>query len=308
MPEVSVIVPNYNHEKFLKQRLDSIFNQTFQDFEVIILDDCSTDNSREIIEQFRNHPKVSKIEYNTKNEKSPFKQWKKGIEFSKGKLIWIAESDDWSELNFLEKAVPCFDDENVSIVVSSVRLVFESMNNYQQDISFDDKKENGIDFIRTKMLGKCGIQNVGMVVFRKDIYSNFKDGEWLKFKQAGDWRLYIDLISNSKIVSINELLSYCRIHKTNFTSLNRKNGMDFLEGLEVYDYARTLCDKKYNKILVYNQWLQSYFYFSGFFEKGIRKKVFIKMIKTDMLLFFYFIVNFYTYKIARKFRKLFNNI
>ncbi len=53
MLTVSVIVPNYNHAPYLKQRLDSIFNQTFQDFEVIILDDCSTDQSRDIIEQIQ---------------------------------------------------------------------------------------------------------------------------------------------------------------------------------------------------------------------------------------------------------------
>ena len=52
MPQVSVIVPNYNHAPYLRQRLDSIFNQNFQDFEVIILDDCSTDNSKEIIEEY----------------------------------------------------------------------------------------------------------------------------------------------------------------------------------------------------------------------------------------------------------------
>jgi len=48
---VSVIIPNYNHSKFLKERIDSVLNQTFQNFEVIILDDCSKDNSKEIIEQ-----------------------------------------------------------------------------------------------------------------------------------------------------------------------------------------------------------------------------------------------------------------
>ena len=49
---VSIIVPNFNYAKYLPQRLDSIFGQTYQDFEVILLDDCSTDNSREIIEQY----------------------------------------------------------------------------------------------------------------------------------------------------------------------------------------------------------------------------------------------------------------
>ncbi len=71
MPRVSVIVPNYNHGKYLPLRLESIFNQTFQDFEVILLDDCSSDNSREILELYRNHPKVSTIIYNKRIRGSP---------------------------------------------------------------------------------------------------------------------------------------------------------------------------------------------------------------------------------------------
>ena len=84
MPQVSVIVPNYNHALFLRQRLDSIFNQNFQDFEVIILDDCSTDNSKEIIEEYRNRPQVSHIVYNDTNSGSPFKQWAKGCDVARG--------------------------------------------------------------------------------------------------------------------------------------------------------------------------------------------------------------------------------
>jgi glycosyltransferase involved in cell wall biosynthesis len=60
IPKLSIIIPNYNHADFLKQRLESIFNQTFQNFQVILLDDASTDNSKEILEQYANHPKVSK--------------------------------------------------------------------------------------------------------------------------------------------------------------------------------------------------------------------------------------------------------
>ena len=51
MPKISVIIPNYNHSLYLKDRIDSVLNQSFQDFELIILDDYSTDNSREVIEE-----------------------------------------------------------------------------------------------------------------------------------------------------------------------------------------------------------------------------------------------------------------
>lgn len=86
-PSVSVIIPNYNHALYLKQRIDSVLNQAFQAFELIILDDCSTDNSREIIEQYRDNPKVSQIIYNQENSGSVFKQWIKGIELCQGDYI-----------------------------------------------------------------------------------------------------------------------------------------------------------------------------------------------------------------------------
>ena len=74
---VSIIVPNYNHAPFLNQRLDSIFNQTFQDFEVILLDDASTDNSLSILEDYKEKfkSKVSHLIVNEKNSGSPFKQF-----------------------------------------------------------------------------------------------------------------------------------------------------------------------------------------------------------------------------------------
>ena len=79
IPIVSIIVPNYNYARFLDIRMESILNQTFQDFEIILLDDHSTDNSVEIIEKYRNNPKVSYIDINKENSGSPFRQWKKGI-------------------------------------------------------------------------------------------------------------------------------------------------------------------------------------------------------------------------------------
>lgn len=81
-PLVSVIVPNYNHARFLEERMESVLGQTYQNIEVIILDDCSTDNSREVIEKYRNNPKVAKIVYNDANSGSPFRQWKKGMELA----------------------------------------------------------------------------------------------------------------------------------------------------------------------------------------------------------------------------------
>jgi len=88
---VSVIVPNYNHAEFLKQRIESILNQTYTDFELIMLDDFSTDNSSEIIDDFTARFLNIRSYYNKDNSGSPFAQWDLGVNLAKGEFIWIAE-------------------------------------------------------------------------------------------------------------------------------------------------------------------------------------------------------------------------
>lgn len=122
MPTVSVIVPNYCHAPYLEQRIESILQQTFQDFELILLDDCSTDGSREILERYRNHPKVSGIFYNERNSGSPFKQWKKGLSKATGDYVWIAESDDFSSPCFLERCVRILDTRPDCSIVSPAAI------------------------------------------------------------------------------------------------------------------------------------------------------------------------------------------
>ena len=65
-PLVSVIVPNYNHAPFLEERINSILNQSYDNYELIILDDKSTDNSLEVIKKYRDHVRVSDVIVNEK--------------------------------------------------------------------------------------------------------------------------------------------------------------------------------------------------------------------------------------------------
>src|SRR5437868_456309 len=93
-PIVSVVVPNYNHARFLRKRIDSVLGQTYQDFELILMDDCSTDESRSIIEEYAREARI-RIELNEENSGSTFKQWNKGVRLARGEYVWIAESDDY---------------------------------------------------------------------------------------------------------------------------------------------------------------------------------------------------------------------
>ena len=94
-PQVSVIVPNYNHAPYLKERIDSILNQTFQDFEVILMDDCSTDNTRVILLEYKEkYPDLIKLILQEKNV-GPAQNFIDLITFPKSKYIAIFEGDDY---------------------------------------------------------------------------------------------------------------------------------------------------------------------------------------------------------------------
>lgn len=89
MDKVSVIIPNYCHAAYLEQRIDSVLSQTYQDFEVIILDDNSPDDglSRMVIEKYRENLSESHIVYNEENSGCTFEEYDKGISFAEGEYI-----------------------------------------------------------------------------------------------------------------------------------------------------------------------------------------------------------------------------
>ena len=118
--KVSVIVPNYNYANFIIERIDSILMQTYPIYELVILDDCSPDNSVEVINEKiekikQDYPNL-KIQF-IENEKNSggcvFKQWKKGFDATSGDYIWIAEADDSAENDFVENLIKSFDDPEV---------------------------------------------------------------------------------------------------------------------------------------------------------------------------------------------------
>ena len=123
-PLVSVIVPNYNHEKYLPERLRSITEQTYQNMEIILLDDASTDSSRAILQKFSSEESRARFLPNSQNSGSTFKQWRKGLSQARGKYVWIAESDDAAEPAFLETLVGKLEaDPGLSLACCQLQIV-----------------------------------------------------------------------------------------------------------------------------------------------------------------------------------------
>jgi len=253
MPRISVIIPNYNHANYLTQRIDSVLNQSYQDFELIILDDCSTDNSRQIIDSYSRHPKVTGIVYNDKNSGGPFKQWEKGISMAKGEYVWIAESDDWCEATLLEELILALDN-NQNCVISYCQsycvqntnlIIWQSQNNYLSEYI------DGQSFIAKYMLTNNKIYNASMVLWKKNLFQSIPK-EFINYKFCGDWLFWIELAKHGEIHISGRLLNYFRKHDNDISGKASESGLEFIETLNILKtlyHEQLIRENQYKKIL-----------------------------------------------------------
>jgi glycosyltransferase involved in cell wall biosynthesis len=250
---VSVIIPNYNHARFLHQRIDSVLNQTYQNFEVIILDDCSTDNSRTVIDSYRNHPKVSHILYNKTNSGSTFMQWQKGFELAKGDWIWIAESDDYASELFLERVAEKISlHPNAGVVKTASKWVDEN-NNVLMEEDIEGRFPHpikGAEFIKKYMLTANNLYNASAIVFKKESGIKCLNKEVVGMKYSGDWMFWTKILLLTDIYILSDKLNFFRKHGSNVTIKAEGNGKWLTEGMKVY-----VATKK--KVIPRFSWLSS---------------------------------------------------
>jgi hypothetical protein len=220
MPRVSVIVPNYNHAKFLRQRLVSILNQTYQDFELIVLDDASSDNSLDVIREcLGGYP--HRLVVNDFNSGSTFSQWDRGVSLARGEFVWIAESDDVAEVNFLERLVAALDQSEAafaysqSLCIDAESCVFGTIKGWTDDYSphlwASDFLVDGNFFCVSFMAIKCVIPNASAVLFRRNLYlSPFSIMEGIEL--IGDYLLWAELAMNRQVAYVATPLNLFRFH------------------------------------------------------------------------------------------------
>ena len=224
---ISVIIPNFNHARYLNERIDGILAQTYHNFELIILDDCSTDNSRDVIEQYRDNPHVSHIVYNETNGGSPFKQWLKGIELAKGEYCYIAESDDSCRPKLLEKLVKqAINNDEVAMVMCRTFFTDENLN-IKGGLMPISKPEvfKSRKFISKFMAEGNEICNAGMVLFRREDALRI-DRKFLDpiYAGAGDYVFWLEMAKCGRVALVNEPLNYFRRSPLTVTSRKEIDG------------------------------------------------------------------------------------
>lgn len=251
--KVSVIVPNYNYGKYVKKRLKSVLRQTYPIYELIILDDASTDGSAEAIKNIvldikMQNPDVNiRFIPNSHNSGKAMMQWKKGIELATGDYVWIAEMDDLCSKRFLEEVMRGFDNPDVvltyseSMIINGAGLMIapnfkwsrdkEKTGHYKKSYVKDGSRE-----IKEILAIRCSIPNVSAVVFRKDAIKPRDLERAIEFEQVGDWYLYTKILESGWISYNKKALNKFRIHSGSKTAESKKDAGHYREILWMHKY------------------------------------------------------------------------
>lgn len=226
-PQVSVIVLSYNHDKFLRQRLNSIYQQTFTNFEVILLDGDSTGVSKDILEEYQHrYPQVTRYAFYEKSS-GTIDLWSRVFTMAQGDLIWIVENDNYCSCNFLAELVRYFVNEAVMLAFcpsecgdSTFAKPMHNSKEHSQDLHFElgpgpfvisaHRLVNKAWFIKTN------VPRISSTVFRHPGKLELLNNKnWQRMKICRDWMLYLHLIRGG-------LVAYSP-HAANYIPLNQND-------------------------------------------------------------------------------------
>lgn len=262
VPLVSVVVPNYNYARYWDARLTSILNQTFQDFELILLDDASTDDSLEILDKYKKNPHVSHIVVNERNTGSPFKQWMKGILLAKGEWIWIAEADDLCESTFLETCVEQVQKySNISVCITASQYIDENSNVLLEPADYWGKNKPAVfacrfpgkDYAEHNMYWNNCVINASGVLFRRSYAITLSNSPFLNMRYSGDWVFWFQMLLQGDMLEIYVELNKFRQHMAKVSVEGVRLGNRIKEDIDVLSLMeRTFPEmKKYKRRLAH---------------------------------------------------------
>ncbi len=223
-PKVTALIPSYNHGRFIKTRIESILNQSYQNVELIIIDDCSTDDSDDIIRSYVNTNNITYIR-NEINTGTPFSAWERAAKLATGDYIWICESDDFAAVDFLETAVSqminapeavlfyCNSwvvDEN-DVVIGHTDDYFHNTweeTRWDKDFMVDGREE----LAKYQVRGQT-VPNMSSSLIRTDTFRTAYDSFLKRFKLTGDWLFIGWVFKYGKVIFCKKTLSNFRKHE-----------------------------------------------------------------------------------------------
>lgn len=236
--KVSIVVANYNHARFLNERITSLLEQTWKDLEVIIVDDGSTDDSVAIIESFRSDPRVRTLFFET-NDGTIFGRANAAATLATGEYLMFANSDDTCDPSQIEKLVRVLDTYPNVGVTSSQSWEIDAEG---RRLRIKQQKPRwAADFIVTGsaeapyILVEPTVQNTSAALTRRALVEQW-GGFDLSLGICADWMLFARLLSVSDLAYLAEPLNCYRKHDRTLRTTKRPGG-DISEQYHVVDFV-----------------------------------------------------------------------
>jgi glycosyltransferase involved in cell wall biosynthesis len=253
LPAVSVAIPNYNYARHIPARLSSVFLQTHPVKEVLVLDDCSTDDSLNVIRTVaREWQREIRLTPNQTNSGSVFRQWRKAAQSASGEFFWIAEADDLCAPTFLSRMIALmrhdpavqFAFSDSSAIDADGVSICASYKSYYATVAAGALARTEIfdagDFVARFLSVKNLILNVSAVIWRREalLAAIAACGDDLYgLKAAGDWRLYLEALAvkGSEVAYCAEPLNTHRRHAGSVThALNSEKHLDEIAACQAF--------------------------------------------------------------------------
>jgi glycosyltransferase involved in cell wall biosynthesis len=222
-PKVTVLVPSFNHGRFIYQRIKSILEQTYANFELVVIDDCSEDDSDSVISTLQAQYGFHYIR-NEHNSGTPFSAWERIITLTNGDYIWLCESDDYADPHFLEEMVRAMQKNSEAVIAyCDSNIVDENgrhidhTDTYFHEIWRETRWDNGFvnqgkdELVQFQMRGQT-VPNmssalISTAAFRKAYHPYLKS-----LKLTGDWLFVGWLMRHGKVVYCKQSLNHFRRH------------------------------------------------------------------------------------------------
>lgn len=223
-PDISVIMAVYNSEQFLEESIESILNQTFDNFELIIIYDKSTDNSKNIIDKYMKLDDRI-ILVNNENKIGVAAARNRGLEIARGDYIAIMDSDDISLPNRFEKQLSFLENNKNYFLIGSNAIRIDEKGNYLEEFKFEEDLSN--------------IQNHNPIIHTSIMFRNNKIMYREKFHYAEDYDLYLRILSiRLEIRNINEILVKSRMRSSSISLNNISKGKLFTQKAQEFYIQR----------------------------------------------------------------------
>ena len=239
---ISIIVPVYNVEKYLKKCVDSIINQTYNNIEILLIDDGSTDNSGKLCDDYKKIDKRIKVYHKKNGGLSDARNY--GINKANGKYVGFIDSDDFITKDMYEilyKSITKYDaDVSIARVIDCYEIIPEIDNSDAKDCLLNKKEA-----IKKVMEAEEISVHVVSKLYKKSIFSKIK---FEVGRTTEDGIIMIELLDSCKKISYNSSYVYYYIHRENSITtkkFNEKNGYDVIYA---YEKNKKIIDEKYPEL------------------------------------------------------------